>query len=728
MIKKTKVFFISLILILIILFLYLTVFGIETNRFNKTISDKIRSINPEIDLNLKKIKLQIKPLKLKIYLVTENPQILISNKKLRLKKISTNYNIKSFFKKDFGIRNINLETDYNNLKDVIKLSRSLKDSPQLLIFDKISKSGKIIIYAKLKIDEKGKIKNNYFISGQVKDYSIKLLNNENINKINFSFQHSPDHTNLIDIDFEYKNLPITSNKFKITKKNKSYLISGNIENSKSRIDENIFKNFIKNVNLKNLILSSKNNFSFELDRKLKIKNLNLKSYINLESAEYYLDTNSFNKILPKLKKKIDIKKNKIYLEYKDNLRISGEGELIISEKKEKINYEIKNFKNDTQIKIKLSLNKTPLKFDLLNFYKKKDIDTELNINFEKNEKNTLIKNLSIISHDNKFKIEDLLLNNKNKILDFKNIKLNYEDKNKIKNDLYIRINGKNSYLVKGKNFSLNSIIENILTGEKTKNFELFDNKERFFKLMFNENNIDNEHIIYGLSGEAILIGNRINKLNLKSEFKNSQKVTLSIFNKNSEMVTTFYSDFAKPFVKKFKFIKGFDGGKINFSSSKIKNSSYSQLNISDFKLKELPALTKLLTLASLQGIADLLTGEGVRFDEFEMTFSNKGQKIIIDEIYSIGPAISILMEGYIQKHKLVSLKGTLVPATTINKFVSSIPLLGDILVGKKTGEGVFGVSFKIKGPPKDLKTTVNPIKTLTPRFITRTLEKIKKTN
>ena len=50
------------------------------------------------------------------------------------------------------------------------------------------------------------------------------------------------------------------------------------------------------------------------------------------------------------------------------------------------------------------------------------------------------------------------------------------------------------------------------------------------------------------------------------------------------------------------------------------------------------------------------------------------------------------------------------------------------LVGKKIGEGVFGVSFKIKGPPKKLKTSVNPIKTLTPRFITRTLEKIKKTN
>jgi len=48
------------------------------------------------------------------------------------------------------------------------------------------------------------------------------------------------------------------------------------------------------------------------------------------------------------------------------------------------------------------------------------------------------------------------------------------------------------------------------------------------------------------------------------------------------------------------------------------------------------------------------------------------------------------------------------------------------LVGEKSGDGVFGVSFKIKGKPGKLKTTVNPIKTLTPRFITRTLEKIKK--
>ena len=87
-----------------------------------------------------------------------------------------------------------------------------------------------------------------------------------------------------------------------------------------------------------------------------------------------------------------------------------------------------------------------------------------------------------------------------------------------------------------------------------------------------------------------------------------------------------------------------------------------------------------------------------------------------------------MMNGYIETDKLISLRGTLVPATTINRSIASIPLLGDILIGKKVGEGVFGVSFKIKGTPGNLKSTVNPIKTLTPRFITRTLEKIKKTN
>ena len=83
-------------------------------------------------------------------------------------------------------------------------------------------------------------------------------------------------------------------------------------------------------------------------------------------------------------------------------------------------------------------------------------------------------------------------------------------------------------------------------------------------------------------------------------------------------------------------------GKIDFFSINKNNVSKSNIKIFKFKVKEVPALATLLSLASLQGIADLMTGEGIRFEEFDMKFSNKNDLMTIDEIYAIGPAISIL--------------------------------------------------------------------------------------
>ena len=260
-------------------------------------------------------------------------------------------------------------------------------------------------------------------------------------------------------------------------------------------------------------------------------------------------------------------------------------------------------------------------------------------------------------------------------------------------------------------------------------FELFDNLNSNISVKIDTAYLTNEDYLSLLNMNMIIKNNEIFDLDLLSKFPNNEEFKVSIkTNSNKEKITTVFTSHAKPLVKKYKFIKGFEGGSLDFYSISKNKKTNSNLKLYDFKLNEVPALTKLLTLASLQGIADLLSGEGIRFNEFEMKFNKDKGLMTIEEIYSLGPSISVLMDGYIQKDELTSLRGTLVPATTINKVIGSIPLLGDILVGKKAGEGVFGVSFKIKGYPKDLKTTVNPIKTLTPRFITRTLEKVKKSN
>ena len=57
--------------------------------------------------------------------------------------------------------------------------------------------------------------------------------------------------------------------------------------------------------------------------------------------------------------------------------------------------------------------------------------------------------------------------------------------------------------------------------------------------------------------------------------------------------------------------------------------------------------------------------------------------------------------------------------------IAKIPVIGNIVIPKEVGEGLFGISFKMKGNKDNIKTTINPIRTLTPRFIQKIIEKNK---
>ena len=390
------------------------------------------------------------------------------------------------------------------------------------------------------------------------------------------------------------------------------------------------------------------------------------------------------KLATKLKKKKDTHSFDIKLDFINNY----------------VNLDLLDYKSDSKSEMSLYLNGK--------FFKDKTLNLE-KIEFKNGSDLIIIKKLKL---SNDFKISDV-----------KSATFNFTDSKNIKNIFKIK-NNKDDYTISGKVYNASKLIEDLIF-EDSKNKDIFD-KDLTLKLDLKKVYLHDDHVVYDLTGNLKFIDNNLTNANINSKFNDNERIIFTIISNDDQKVTTLFSDQAKPFVKKFDFIKGFEKGSLDFYSVKSKDITNSKLKIYDFSLKELPALTKILTLASLQGIADLLSGEGIGFSEFEMNFENRDDLMTIDEIYAIGPAISILMEGYIEKSKLVSLRGTLVPATTINKAIGSIPLLGDILVGKKTGEGVFGVSFKIKGPPKKLETTVNPIKTLTPRFITRTLEKIKK--
>ena len=729
-----KIIFRFLILILLLIFgfiTYLSTIGIKTKAFNDQIIKEVKKINNQLELELDKISIILDPFKFKLVLKTIGANLKNKNKLIKLESVKSYLDIKTFINKKFSLSELDINTRTIEIKNLISFVRSIEDNPQIFILEKLVKKGYLIADIKLKFDQKGNIKDDFIIKGFVKDGEVKPFKKIDLSKINFIFTIQKNEFEFKDINLSYDKNDLKFPELILIKQKNEFLISGKNKNKNLFLDDKkinqLFNNDFSNIKFESAEFDLENTFSFKINDKYKIDDLKINSLMNLKSSKI-VSSKNLKEFFPELNEIIELSDHQIQIEYKkDLLSIIGNGNILIQKEEDNINYNFSKSKTNLKFDTSLEIKKNPFHLNFLNY--KKDQDDKLKIvilgvkNLLSNEIN--LKDISIKEKNNKFEFKNLFLSNKYKIKSISKVNLDYFDNDLLKNELSIKKKDKD-YLLDSKSFNATKIIDDLLKDDKNSESEKIFSKNFRLNIKIKEAFLDKNHLIENLNGYLKFNDSEVIDANLLGDFSNNKRINFTIRSTSNEKITTLYSDLAKPFVNRYKFIKGFEEGNLNFHSIKQNNVSNSKLIIDNFKVQEVPALAKLLTLASLQGIADLLTGEGIRFTDFEMKFSNKDDLMKIEELYAIGPAISLLMEGYVESDDLISLRGTLVPATTINRTISSIPLLGDILVGKKVGEGVFGVSFKIKGPPKKLKTTVNPVKTLTPRFITRTLEKIKK--
>jgi hypothetical protein len=865
---------------LVLLIIYLSTVGFETDKFNNQIQNLVKQKNDKFDTSLKKIKLTLDPLNFKINAKTIDTKILFKGKLIELEYLKTQISLNSFIKSQLVTSQIEISTKPILLKNFVSFIRSINNRPELFFLERFIKKGYLIADVKFNFDEFGKLKEDYKINGLLKEGEISILKENKLEKINFLFNITENNFNFREISFDANNINFLSDRLSIKKNKNDYLLEGNIRNKNSPLNDQLLQTIklkYPQFNLINTNFESENNFLFNINNKFKVKNLTINSSILIDSSQFkknnlisekfieindlidlknhkikasfankklsiegkgqiklqnkfeiinykiinngsdlnlvsnvelseldiknqnlikeYLpktkdmlnlkdhkirasyankklkiegkgqvklqnkfefidyevvhsgsdlnlvsnielseldikNQNLIKEYLPKTKNILNLKDHKIKLQYKDrNLSLEGLGKISLDKEFNKINYIFSKKDKKYNFETDLEINDTPIKIDFINYEKDKNLNSKLKINGNYNKKFGLdLKKISIFSKNNRISIDDLIIDGKNKIIKVDKIDLDYFDISDKKNKFVINRIKNNEYELNGSILNADSLITNLLKSNNDQQLDIF--KENInMKINLSDVYLDNDNIVKNLNGKLGIVDNKISQANISALFVNNENLTFTISTKEGEKITTLFSSRAKPLVKRYKFIKGFedsDEGYLDFYSSKKNGISNSKLIIDNFKVKEIPALAKLLALASLQGIADLLTGEGIRFTDFEMNFTNKNKVMTIQELYAIGPAISILIDGYISENNIVSLRGTLVPATTINRSIASIPLIGDLLIGKKAGEGVFGVSFKVKGPQNKLETTVNPIKTLTPRFIIRTLEKIKK--
>ena len=729
-------FFLIIFITIISAVIYLSFFGIETDRFDGLIKSKANEVNQNIKLEFNKTKIHLNLKELNLAVKLQNPVILIKNNEINLSKIDLFLALKSFITSDFLLQRAEIAFFKNDIKDLTKITNIFVPRIINKQIKKIFAKGEIEGEFVIPFNSDGSVAENYEINAKIIDADININNDLKINNLSSDIKYVFKSDNNKEINFLINQGKILKLDLQKSSININLIGGKKIIKSKIKTRGNSKYPEIKVIssllgldlsNIKNAELTSNLETSIQIwineGFKIADKAFSVEGKINDFSLEHK-EVKSIKNFLPSYNSKIVLKDSELDFRSGNFLNLSG----LIKFDKDFNNFRIRG-STDKNFNLygNINLNDLSVKIPNLNYFKEKNTQANIDFQFDSSKSNYSLVGLKYSSEKSKIEADFIKLNKKFEIEDIKNIKITTFKNNIKNNDFHIDKHKtlKNTIFIKGKLFDAEPLLKSLYKTDDKKIFSKDFNSE--LKVNFDKAITGTKDDVSEFSMIASIIKGSYNKLSLKGNFSQNEIIEMSIYqiDKNKRTLQVI-SDRAKPFIKNFNFIKGFEGGKLEYESTITKEGTISNLLITDFKVSKVPALAKLLTLASLQGIADTLSGEGIRFDSFEMKSNTKGNVMNIDDALAMGPAVSILLSGYVDKGNIVSLRGTLVPATKLNSIIASIPVVGDILVGKKTGEGVVGVSFKMKGPPKDIKTTVNPIKTLTPRFIVRAIEKIKK--
>ena len=174
--SKKFIKYISILVgVFVLLIIYLSTVGIETEKFNKQIQDFVKQKNDKLDTNLKKIKLTLDPLNFKINAKTLDPKIILKDQSIELEHIKSKISINSLIKNQLVESQIEISTKSILLKDFVTFARSINNRPELFFLEQFIKRGDLIAELKFNFDEFGKLKEDYKVNGLLRDGKISLF-------------------------------------------------------------------------------------------------------------------------------------------------------------------------------------------------------------------------------------------------------------------------------------------------------------------------------------------------------------------------------------------------------------------------------------------------------------------------------------------------------------------------------------------------------------------------
>lgn len=150
------------------------------------------------------------------------------------------------------------------------------------------------------------------------------------------------------------------------------------------------------------------------------------------------------------------------------------------------------------------------------------------------------------------------------------------------------------------------------------------------------------------------------------------------------------------------------------------------LNIRDFVVRGEPGLEGVASSTANPGEVthgrQVHGGSGVAFSRLRAEFTRSPGRFAIREGVVWGPTIGATVEGALDYDRdQVRLRGTFVPAYSLNNMFSRLPVLG-LFLGGGANEGLLGVTYQVVGTPRAPTLQVNPISAVAPGFLRKLFE------
>ncbi|MCL2673181.1 MAG: AsmA-like C-terminal domain-containing protein [Alphaproteobacteria bacterium] len=160
-------------------------------------------------------------------------------------------------------------------------------------------------------------------------------------------------------------------------------------------------------------------------------------------------------------------------------------------------------------------------------------------------------------------------------------------------------------------------------------------------------------------------------------------------------------------------------GNFALSASRKADRWSGGITMRDFYLIRAPTAAKIISMAGLTSILDILHGQGIRFDKLTTEFSLEDGVFSIKDALMRGSSLGISADGtFNMKTDWLDMRGTVLPMYFLNSLLGRIPLIGG-LFRWESGDALIGVNYRVDGNFNNPNISVNPLSVITPGFLRR---------